>query len=58
DAKDDVDGSQKAGLRGILVQTGKYRSGDESKVDPGAYGVCKDFPAAVEKILEHNATCS
>ncbi|ELT92645.1 hypothetical protein CAPTEDRAFT_182467 [Capitella teleta] len=58
DAKDDVDGSQKAGLCGILVQTGKYRSGDESKVDPGAWGVCKDFPAAVEKILEHNATCS
>ena len=32
DAEADVEGAISAGLRGILVRTGKYRPGDESKL--------------------------
>lgn len=34
DVRDDVLGAQSAGLQGILVQTGKYRKGDEKSVKP------------------------
>ncbi|MDO7596910.1 MAG: HAD hydrolase-like protein [Pseudomonadota bacterium] len=32
DAEADVEGALKAGLRACLVQTGKYRQGDESRI--------------------------
>ncbi|XP_018365671.1 PREDICTED: haloacid dehalogenase-like hydrolase domain-containing protein 2 isoform X1 [Trachymyrmex cornetzi] len=35
DVRDDVAGAQAAGIRGILVQTGKYRTGDENTIIPG-----------------------
>jgi HAD superfamily hydrolase (TIGR01458 family) len=34
DAETDASGARRAGLWAALVQTGKYRSGDESRVDP------------------------
>ena len=34
DAEMDVRGALAAGLRGVLVRTGKYRHGDEAKVEP------------------------
>ncbi|NXN70990.1 HDHD2 protein, partial [Himantopus himantopus] len=52
DCRDDVGGAQHAGMRGILVRTGKYRPGDEDKINPAPYLTCKNFPEAVEHILE------
>ncbi len=55
DAAADVGGAIAAGLRGILVRTGKYMSGDEEEIDePGAI-VVDDVTAAVDWILEHRA---
>jgi len=52
DALSDVGGALAAGLRGILVQTGKYRPGDEHKSGrPGAL-VVADINAAAARILE------
>ncbi|XP_075931156.1 haloacid dehalogenase-like hydrolase domain-containing protein 2 isoform X1 [Petromyzon marinus] len=51
DARDDVAGAQRAGMRGILVKTGKYRDGDESRVDPGPHLTCPSFSDAVQ-VLE------
>lgn len=52
DVRDDVGGAQRAGMRGVLVQTGKHRPGDESLqgVEPDA--TVPDFAAAVEWILQ------
>ncbi|NIR29704.1 MAG: TIGR01458 family HAD-type hydrolase [Gammaproteobacteria bacterium] len=51
DALADVDGALRAGLQGILVQTGKYRSGDEARIEqPGAV-VVSDVVAAVDWIV-------
>ena len=51
DALADIDGALAAGLQGILVRTGKYRTGDEDRiVHPGAR-VVDDFVAAAEHIL-------
>lgn len=51
DARDDVGGAQNAGMLGILVQTGKYRPGDEGKVEPRPHLTCSSFPDAVDHIL-------
>lgn len=52
DVKDDVEGALRAGMKAILVRSGKYRSGDEasSSIEPTA--VCDNFAAAVEFITE------
>jgi len=50
DAESDVASALAAGLQGILVQTGKYREGDDAKVAPG-FHLAKDITAAVETIL-------
>ncbi|NWI34902.1 HDHD2 protein, partial [Sula dactylatra] len=52
DCRDDVGGAQNAGMRGILVRTGKYRLADEDKINPAPYLTCENFPEAVEHILE------
>lgn len=52
DARDDVGGAQSTGMLGILVQTGKYRVGDEAKISPAPYLTCASFPAAVDHILQ------
>ena len=53
DAASDVGGALKAGLRGILVRTGKYRPGDEEKMGEGGIALA-DAGAAAEWILERN----
>lgn len=53
DARDDVGGAQNVGMKGILVRTGKYRAGDEGKIDPPPHLTCDSFPEAVDHIL-HN----
>jgi HAD superfamily hydrolase (TIGR01458 family) len=50
DAVSDVGGALAAGLSAVLVQTGKYRPGDEERVGrPGAF-LARDITAALEKI--------
>uniref|UniRef100_A0A8C2R9A6 Haloacid dehalogenase-like hydrolase domain-containing protein 2 n=1 Tax=Capra hircus TaxID=9925 RepID=A0A8C2R9A6_CAPHI len=53
DCRDDVGGAQNAGMRGILVKTGKYRAADEDKINPAPYLTCESFPHAVDHILQH-----
>ncbi|CAE7388557.1 HDHD2 [Symbiodinium pilosum] len=45
DVIDDVQGAMRAGMRAILVKTGKYRPGDENR--------CETSPLAVVDSLEH-----
>ncbi|MGD2063232.1 MAG: TIGR01458 family HAD-type hydrolase [Nitrospirota bacterium] len=55
DALADVDGALAGGCQGILVQTGKYRPGDEEQITrPGAVLV-PDIAAAVDWILPHSS---
>ncbi|PRW45390.1 haloacid dehalogenase-like hydrolase domain-containing 2 [Chlorella sorokiniana] len=58
DVRDDVGGAQAAGLQGILVQTGKYRPGDEASAGVQPTATCAHFPAAVEWILQQNAAAA
>jgi len=52
DAEADVAGALSAGLgRAILVQTGKYRPGDEARVTPAPSAVAADVDAAVDLLL-------
>ncbi|HOB63272.1 MAG TPA: TIGR01458 family HAD-type hydrolase [Candidatus Competibacteraceae bacterium] len=51
DAEVDVRGAMAAGLRGVLVRTGKYRTGDEAKVEPHGGRVFNDLDAVVDYIL-------
>lgn len=51
DAASDVGGAMAAGMRGILVQTGKYRPGDEDKIGHDGAIVVPDMVAAVDRIL-------
>jgi HAD superfamily hydrolase (TIGR01458 family) len=51
DVQDDVCGAIAAGLRGILVRTGKYRPGDESRLPEENASVADNLAAAVEQIL-------
>ncbi|XP_067339332.1 haloacid dehalogenase-like hydrolase domain-containing protein 2 [Channa argus] len=53
DARDDVGGAQNAGMLGILVRTGKYREGDENKINPPPHLTCDSFPDAIEHILKN-----
>lgn len=45
DVRTDIAGAQAAGLRGVLVRTGKYRSGDERSVAPGPAAVIESVVA-------------
>lgn len=52
DAESDVAGAIDAGLgRGILVRTGKYRTGDEDLYEPSPSAVVPDVTGAVELVL-------
>jgi HAD superfamily hydrolase (TIGR01458 family) len=51
DVHDDVCGAVEAGLRGILVRTGKYRSGDEGQLAAPSATVADNIGAAVDAIL-------
>jgi HAD superfamily hydrolase (TIGR01458 family) len=53
DALADVDGALAAGCQGILVQTGKYRPGDEDQITRSRAVVVPDIAAAVDWILAH-----
>jgi len=51
DVHDDVLGAVAAGLRGILVRTGKYRPGDERHLSAPAATTADNLGAAVDAIL-------
>jgi ribonucleotide monophosphatase NagD (HAD superfamily) len=51
DADSDGCGALAAGLSAILVQTGKYRPGDEEKAGCAGMVTAGDISAAVEMIL-------
>lgn len=50
DVEADVNGALAAGLRGILVKTGKYRPGDEARLLPGGE-TAQDIGSAVERLM-------
>lgn len=55
DAEADVDGALAAGLQAALVQTGKYRQGDEAAIaHPGAH-IFTDIGALVDWLLDQRA---
>jgi HAD superfamily hydrolase (TIGR01458 family) len=54
DAEADVAGALKAGIdKALLVRTGKYRPGDENKVDPSPSDIVDDLAAAAKWIMQH-----
>lgn len=57
DVVTDVEGAQAAGMKGVLVRTGKYLDGDESTISEAPWATTDDLSAAVDKILEYNASC-
>ncbi|VDO04261.1 unnamed protein product [Haemonchus placei] len=50
DAKDDVLGAIKSGMKGILVRTGKYRKGDEQQIPLERRNCVESFAEAVDLI--------
>lgn len=57
DVRDDVGGAQDIGIDGILVQTGKYRKGDELKINPEPKLVVPRFADAINRILDDQQQC-
>jgi HAD superfamily hydrolase (TIGR01458 family) len=54
DVEADVAGGMAVGLAGILVQTGKYETGDEMKIEPPPTAVVADLSEAVTWVLAQN----
>ena len=52
DVEGDVGGAIEAGLAGVLVRTGKFKKGDEGKIEREPTAVHDDLAAAVAWILE------
>jgi ribonucleotide monophosphatase NagD (HAD superfamily) len=54
DAEGDTAGALRAGFSAaLLVQTGKYREGDENRFEPRPTAVVEDIVAATDWILAH-----
>ncbi|XP_060533002.1 haloacid dehalogenase-like hydrolase domain-containing protein 2 [Cylas formicarius] len=51
DVTDDIKGAMDAGLQGYLVQTGKYRQADETKIPVPPTKVFPSFVEAVDEII-------
>lgn len=56
DVTGDVGGAQNAGIRGILVKTGKYREGDESKHGITPDGVVDNLKEALSAFVRENSS--
>ncbi|WP_336487597.1 TIGR01458 family HAD-type hydrolase [Methylobacterium nigriterrae] len=52
DVEADVAGALEAGMAGLLVRTGKYKHGDEGRIDPGPTATLADLRQAVDWVLE------
>ena len=53
DVRDDVLGAQAAGLRGALVQTGKYQAGDEGRAEGLPDAVLPSLLDVVRQVVAH-----
>ena len=51
DAEADVEGAMAAGLSGVLVRTGKYRAGDETRLRRPPTAIAEDLHEAVDRLL-------
>ncbi|RMD62243.1 MAG: TIGR01458 family HAD-type hydrolase [Alphaproteobacteria bacterium] len=51
DVEADIAGAQAAGIAAVLVRTGKYRAGDEARIDPPPRALAADLAAAVDWIV-------
>ncbi|GJE55355.1 MULTISPECIES: TIGR01458 family HAD-type hydrolase [Methylobacterium] len=51
DVESDVAGAMEAGMAGLLVRTGKYRAGDEERIDPAPTAIVADLREGVAWIL-------
>jgi len=51
DVESDVAGALEAGMAGLLVRTGKYREGDEGRIDPGPTATLADLRRAADWVL-------
>lgn len=52
DAETDVAGALRAGIgHALLVRTGKYRAGDETRFEPAPTATADDISAAIDWIL-------
>jgi HAD superfamily hydrolase (TIGR01458 family) len=56
DVESDVGGAMAAGIDGLLVQTGKYRPGDESAITPAPTAVVTNLANAADWVLSHLET--
>ena len=52
DVEGDIGGALDAGLAGVLLRTGKFKKGDEGRIEPGPSAVHDDLAAAVAWLLE------
>ncbi|XP_034945128.1 haloacid dehalogenase-like hydrolase domain-containing protein 2 [Chelonus insularis] len=51
DVRGDVEGAQAVGIKGILVQTGKYRPNDEALISPAPSKIVPSFVEAIDEIF-------
>lgn len=54
DINDDVFGGMNVGMKGILVKTGKYITGIETKYSQKPTNICNSFADAVNWLIEEN----
>lgn len=54
DAEADVGGAQASGIPAVLVRTGKYKAGDERRIDPPPAHLADDLAAAADWILSRS----
>lgn len=53
DVEADVNGAIDAGLKAMLVKTGKYRTGDENYIKTETANCVQDFNHAIDWVIEH-----
>ncbi len=53
DVRDDVEGAQGLGITGILVKTGKYQPGNETRINTSPNFIVSSFAEAVDLILSN-----
>ena len=51
DAISDIEGALKAGLQGVLVRTGKYREGDEDRIEAPGAALADDVVTWIDDLL-------
>ncbi|RWS04567.1 haloacid dehalogenase-like hydrolase domain-containing protein 2, partial [Dinothrombium tinctorium] len=52
DVRDDIGGAQAIGMTGMLVKTGKYRNGDENKIDPKPDFIFENVVNAIDSVIK------